>query len=102
MTPSLPAEDPAAEPPSPARRALLALGGLLAFARASAAAQAPAPAANPSATAEARLKLAREAMDAIRAHVGRGQFNPGERDPIAIWSRRRLDARLELSKTRAD
>jgi hypothetical protein len=55
-----------------------------------------------SATARARLALARAALEAIRANVGRGQFSPGERDPIAIWSRRRLEARLELSKTKAD
>jgi hypothetical protein len=55
-----------------------------------------------SATARARLALARSALDAIRANVGRGQFSPGERDPIAIWSRRRLEARLDLSKTKAD
>jgi hypothetical protein len=55
-----------------------------------------------SATAQARLTLARAALDSVRAHVGRGQFSPGERDPIWIWSRRRLEARLELSKTKAD
>jgi len=55
-----------------------------------------------SANAQARLALARAAMAAVRADVGRGQFNPGERDPISIWSRRRLETRLELSKTKAD
>jgi hypothetical protein len=54
------------------------------------------------ATARARLALARAALEVVRANVGRGQFSPGERDPIAIWSRRRLEARLELSKTKAD
>ena len=55
-----------------------------------------------SAIAQARLDLARAAMAAVRAAVGRGQFSPGERDPISIWSRRRLEARLDLSKTKAD
>jgi hypothetical protein len=55
-----------------------------------------------SATAKARLALARAALAAVRTDVGRGQFNPGERDPISIWSRRRLEARLDLSKTKAD
>jgi hypothetical protein len=41
-------------------------------------------------------------MAAVSAVVGRGQFNPGERDPISIWSRRRLEARLDLSKTKAN
>jgi hypothetical protein len=55
-----------------------------------------------SATTQARLTLARAALEAVRHQVGRGKFNPGERDPIWIWSRRRLEARLELSKTKAD
>ena len=54
------------------------------------------------ATARARLALARAALEVVRANVGRGQFSPGERDPISIWSRRRLEARLDLSKTKAD
>ncbi len=54
------------------------------------------------ATAQARLALARAALEAVRANVGRGQFSPGERDPIWIWSRRRLEARLELGKTKPD
>jgi hypothetical protein len=54
------------------------------------------------ATARARLALARAALEVVRANVGRGQFSPGERDPISIWSRRRLEALLELSKTKAD
>ncbi len=41
-------------------------------------------------------------METVRADIGRGQFNPGERDPISIWSRRRMEARLDLSATKAD
>jgi hypothetical protein len=55
-----------------------------------------------SATAQARLALARAALAAVSVAVGRGHFNPGERDPISIWSRRRLESRLDLSKTKAD
>jgi hypothetical protein len=55
-----------------------------------------------SATAEARLKLARTALDAVRAHVSRGRFDPGERDHVFVWSRRRMEARLDLSKSKAD
>src|SRR4051794_3645587 len=69
------------------RRALLVLGGLLAGGRrAFAGADEP---RQPSEATRARLKLAGEALEAIRANVGRGQFGPGERDPISIWSRRR-------------
>ena len=56
----------------------------------------------PSATAQARLAVARAALQAVRADIGRGHFNPGERDPIWIWSRRRLEARLDISNTKAE
>jgi hypothetical protein len=55
-----------------------------------------------AAIAKARVALARAALETVRGSVGRGRFGPGERDPIWIWSRRRLEARLELSKTKAD
>ena len=82
------------------RRSLLALGGLLAGGPAALAAAGDAK--RPSATAEARLKLARVALEAVRVSIGRGPFNPGERDPISLWSRRRMEARLDLSETKAD
>lgn len=80
------------------RRALLALGGLLMGGRAVHASGSPVR----SATAEARLKLTTTALEAVRTNLGRGRFNPGERDPIVIWSRRRMEARLDLSTSRAE
>ncbi len=82
------------------RRALIGIAGVLAGG--------PGALAGPEdrqeikVTAEARLKLVREALELVRANVGRGQFNPGERDPLYIWSRRRLEARLDLSTTKAE
>ena len=87
-------------PVSTTRRALLALGGLIAGGRAALAATDESP--KPNTSAQARLKLAQEAMETVRAALGRGQFGPGERDPISIWSRRRMEARLDLSKTKAE
>jgi len=55
-----------------------------------------------SPSAEARLKLARTALEAVRVNIGRGLFNPGERDPIYIWSRRRLEAWLDLSANKEE
>jgi hypothetical protein len=81
------------------RRSLLGLAGLLAGGRVL---PAEAPDAPSSSTAEARLKLALHALEAVRANIGRGLFPPGERDPLWIWSRRRMEARLELSKTKAE
>ena len=86
--------------PGITRRALLALGGLLAGGPVALAAAGDTR--RLSATAQARLKLARTALETVRANIGRGQFNPGERDPISIWSRRRMEARLDLSATKAD
>jgi hypothetical protein len=83
------------------RHTLLGLAGLLAGGRAAMAAGSGESGAA-VATAEARLKLARAALEAVRANIARGQFNPGERDPIYIWSRRRYEARLELSRTKAE
>ena len=82
------------------RRALLALGGWLAGGRVVRAALDEH--SQEAATAQARLKLAEAALGALRAHTGRGQFNVGERDPIAVWSRRRLDAKLELSRSKEE
>ena len=82
------------------RRTLLGLVGLFAAGRAAQAAPGDTLAA--SAAAQGRLKLAREGMEAVRANIARGQFNPGERDPIYIWSRRRMEARIDLSATKAD
>jgi hypothetical protein len=96
-------EDPKgddAPTPRSTRRTILALAGALTAGQAASAVAAE-PAA-PSPAAEARLKLAREAMEAVRAQVGRGRFRPGERDPLWIWSRRRLEARLELARTRTE
>jgi hypothetical protein len=96
-------EDPKQDDTPPARstrRAVLAIAGALTAGHAASALAAEAPA--PSPTAEARLKLAREAMEAVRAQVGRGQFRPGERDPLWIWSRRRLEARLELARAKPE
>jgi hypothetical protein len=87
-------------PVSTTRRALLALGALLAGGRAALAAADESP--KPNASAQARLKLAQEALETVRAAIGRGQFSPGERDPISIWSRRRMEARLDLSTTKAE
>jgi hypothetical protein len=86
--------------PRATRRALLALGGLLASGTAARAAQVEGRRSSPS--AEARLKLARTALEAVRANINRGLYKPGERDPIYIWSRRRLEARLELSATKEE
>jgi hypothetical protein len=82
------------------RRMLLAFGGLLAGGHAALAAPRESP--RSTAGAQARLKLAQEALAAVRANIGRGEFGPGGRDPIAIWSRRRLDARFELSATKLE
>jgi hypothetical protein len=82
------------------RRVLLALGGLLAGGPAALAA--PREARRSTAVAQARLKLAQEALAAVHANIGRGGFGPGGRDPVAIWSRRRLEARFELSTTKGD
>jgi hypothetical protein len=87
------------------RRAVLGLAGLLAGAGGRvvlAAAPGAGDAAAAAATAQARLALAKSAIEAVRANIGRGLFNPGERDPLSIWSRRRFEARLELAKTKAD
>jgi hypothetical protein len=81
------------------RRALLVLGGL-ALAAGGRAVRAAGD-RKPSATTEARLKLAQAAVEAVRAHISRTEFNAGERDPLVIWSRRRLEARLDLSTTKA-
>jgi hypothetical protein len=86
-------------PSLPSRRTLLGLAGLLAGSGAALAAPGDSPA--PS-TATARLALARDAIEAVRANIGRGLFQPGERDPIYIWSQRRLEARLDLSPKKAD
>jgi hypothetical protein len=83
----------------PSRRFLLGLAGVLAGGGAALAAPGDAPA--PS-TAKARLALARDAIEAVRANIGRGLFQPGERDPIYIWSQRRFEARLDLSSRKAD
>lgn len=63
---------------------------------------APADSPRPSPSAEARLKLAQAAIESVRGNIGRGLFGPGERDPMAIWSRRRFESRLELSRRKAD
>jgi hypothetical protein len=80
------------------RRSLLAFGGLLASGTTALAADGETRRASRS--AEARLKLARAALDTVRTHIDRGQYKPGERDPIYIWSRRRQEARLDLSAAR--
>lgn len=84
------------------RRVVLALAGLLAGGRAALAAPEPDASQPLRESAQARLTLAQEALKAVRANIGRGMFGPGERDPIAIWSRRRLEARLDLSRSRTD
>lgn len=86
--------------PRATRRALLAFGGLLASGTATLAAQGKGRRSSPS--AEARLKLARKALEAVRVNIDRGLYKPGERDPIYIWSRRRLEARLDLSATKEE
>lgn len=55
-----------------------------------------------SSNAEARLKLATAAIEAVRLAVSRGRFTAGERDPIVIWSRRRLEAKIDLSMTKPE
>jgi hypothetical protein len=55
-----------------------------------------------SSNAEARLKLASAAIEGVRTTLSRGRFTAGERDPIVIWSRRRYEAKLDLSKTKAE
>ena len=55
-----------------------------------------------TASGRARLKPAWEASEANRANIERGQFGPGERDPLPIWSRRRMEARLELGRTKVE
>jgi hypothetical protein len=82
------------------RRTLLAPGGIVAGGQV--ALGATGDARRPSATAHARLKLAQTALEAARANIGRGTFSAGERDPIGVWSRRRTEARLELSTTKAE
>jgi hypothetical protein len=82
------------------RRALLAMAGLLAGGQVVRAAQEQ-PRGS-SANAESRLKLATAAIDAVRAVVSRGRFTAGERDPIVIWARRRLEAKIDLSKSKAE
>jgi PHD/YefM family antitoxin component YafN of YafNO toxin-antitoxin module len=82
------------------RRALLAMAGLVAGGQVVRAAQEQ-PRGS-LANAEARLKLAVEAIDAVRLVIGRGRFTAGERDPIVIWSRRRYEARLDISKSKAE
>ena len=82
------------------RRSLLAFGGLLVGG-------APALAATPeakgsAALAEARVKLAQDALKTVRENIGRGGFHAGERDPLYVWSRRRFEARQELSRKKAD
>ncbi len=79
---------------------MLGLAGVLAGGHAALAA--PEVAQDAKAAAQARLKLAREAIEAVRANLARGQFNPGERDPIYIWSRRRMEARLDVATTKAE
>lgn len=82
------------------RRALLGIAGVLAGGPAAFAAAEDRP--EIKVAAEARLKLVHEALELVRANIGRGQFSPGERDPIYIWSRRRMEARLDLSRTKAE
>jgi hypothetical protein len=82
------------------RRALLATAGLVAGGQVVRAAQEQTRGS--SSNAEARLKLATAAIDAVRSVVSRGRFTAGERDPIVIWSRRRLEAKLDLSKATAE
>ncbi|MHC5543906.1 hypothetical protein ACYOEI_37235, partial [Singulisphaera rosea] len=53
-----------------------------------------------TALAEARLKLAQKAIEAVRVNIDRGNINPASRDPIVIWSRRRMEARLALSTSK--
>jgi hypothetical protein len=101
-------DDPFTQPVDPShsrgflttRRALLGLAGVLAGGHAALAA--PQDSQEIKVAAEARLKLVREAMEVVRVNLNRGQFNPGERDPIYIWSRRRLEARLDMSTTKAE
>ena len=69
------------------RRTLLGITGVLAGGHAALAA--PQDKQEIKVAAEARLKLVREAMELVRVNLGRGHFQPGERDPIYIWSRRR-------------
>jgi hypothetical protein len=82
------------------RRALLAMAGLMAGGQVVRAAQEPTQ--GPSANAQARLKLAMTAIEAVRTAVGRGRFNAGERDPIVIWSRRRLEAKIDMSTSKTE
>jgi hypothetical protein len=82
------------------RRALLAMAGLIAGERVVRAAQEQARGS--SSNAEARLKLASAAIEGVRTTISRGRFTAGERDPIVIWSRRRYEAKVDLSKTRAE
>jgi hypothetical protein len=94
-----------AAPRRASRRSLLGLLGLIAGSRAVATATATAAGTDTSpaaVTAEARLTLARSTIEVVRANVARGQFNPGERDPIYIWSQRRMEARFDLSTTKAE
>jgi hypothetical protein len=86
--------------PRTTRRVLLALGGFLASGTATLAATGEGRRSSPA--AEARLKLARTALEAVRVNLARGLYKPGERDPISIWSRRRLEARLDLSATKQE
>ena len=87
-------------PPHSTRRAVLTLAGALAAGHAATAVAADT--AEPSSTGQARLKLAREALETARAQVARGRFRPGERDPLSIWSRRRFESRLDLARTKAE
>src|SRR4051812_42695593 len=96
-TRSLRARAPAAAegvPGRASRRALLVLGGVLAGGRSVLASSAPDVSEQARTTAQARVKLAQTAIEIARANTRRGLLKPGERDPIAIWSRRRFEARL--------
>jgi hypothetical protein len=82
------------------RRALLAMAGLMAGGRVVRAAQEE-PRGS-STNAGARLKLAIDAIEGVRVAVRREGFSAGECDLVFIWSQRRFEARIDLSKTKAE